>query len=687
VQVHSLLPLVLVAIAVVFVITFVLKSLINIGPTEVGLVNKRFGKQLREGNVIAMNGEAGYQAGLLMPGWRLKLWPIYSVTKYDWVQVPAGEIGVVIAQVGGPLDVGAKSGVYKPEFGDFRDLKVFLDGGGQKGVQRPVLPPGSLVPMHPVGFVVITSQAVYGEVVSQDLPADQNGNLNARSFGLNSEDFRVVSILPQQGSDVMGIVTALEGLPLQRGDIASRLGGYDDIAQMETEQKSDGEIIATLLGTKNQVHNNYQDFQKFLDEGGRIGLQHDPLLYGAYLLNPFLVKVEIVEMTVVEQGEVAVIKSYVGLPTEDTSGEEFKFGTIVRPGHQGIWREVLRTGKYPINPRCYSAVIVPTSILTLNWARATSEAHDLDEGLSAIDAKSREGFEFKIDLQVLIHVPDTLASKVISTVGTMQNLVNEVLQSAVGNYFRNSLQGLEAVKFIETREEVQAAAELYIKEYLSAYNVEVRGVYIQDVVLPEALVTVLKDREIAKQSKETYVQEKDAQDTRKDLERSRGIAEAQADLARSEVQISVTENQAKARTQEAEGEAAFTKTTGEAQADVVKAKGLAEAEATRALGLARAEGYKAQREAIGDQATAAVAVFGEIASGHVKIVPDVLVGNGGSSIDALAASLIPNLGNFGGARNNADTNGKTDTETTDAGASTEERELVTASAAPAADED
>ena len=35
-----------------------------------------------------------------------------------------------------------------------------------------------------------------------------------------------------------------------------------------------------------------------------------------------------------------------GLPTEDTSGEEFKFGSIVKPGHQGIWSEPLRTGKY-----------------------------------------------------------------------------------------------------------------------------------------------------------------------------------------------------------------------------------------------------------------------------------------------------------------------------------------------------
>ena len=56
-------------------------------------------------------------------------------------------------------------------------------------------------------------------------------------------------------------------------------------------------------------------------------------------------------MLVVHQGEVAVIKGFVGLPTPTPRGVEFKFGSIVRPGHRGIWQEPLRTGKYAINPR------------------------------------------------------------------------------------------------------------------------------------------------------------------------------------------------------------------------------------------------------------------------------------------------------------------------------------------------
>lgn len=469
----------------------VVQSLHRIGPTEVGLVTKRFGlKKLTKDSPVAFDGEAGYQAELLMAGLRWKTWLVYSVNKYPWVQVPAGEIGVVIAQVGQPLPIGAKSAVYRKEFANFGNLRSFVQAGGQKGAQRPVLPPGSLVPIHPVGFLVITKSRVYGLPVSPELRAKmgRGGEITPNALGLRPEQLELVRIEPRaQGKDgapvdVVGVVTTYEGDPLPSGDIATRLGGYADIELLEKGEANDAHIIESLLGSKNNLHNNYQDFQAFLESGGHIGLQHDPLMYGAYALNPFLVGVEIVPMLMVKQGQVAVIKAYVGLATIDTSGAEFKFGSLVRPGHRGIWQEPLRTGKYPLNPRCYEAEIVPTAILNLNWADAISEAHQLDAQLQQIVAKSKEGFIFKIDLQVQIHVPDTKAPRVISMVGTMKNLVNEVLQAAVGNHFRDSLQSMPAIRFIETRRQVQEEAFSHIREQLDQYQVETNGVYIQDVI-------------------------------------------------------------------------------------------------------------------------------------------------------------------------------------------------------------
>ena len=657
--------LIIIGIFILVIVAF--KSITVIGPTQIGLVRKNFSfKKLHDDSPIAFNGEAGYQAKLLMPGLRFKLYPVFSVQKFPWVQVPAGEIGVVIAQTGSPLPIGAKSAIYKPIFENFSNVETFLVNKGQKGVQRPVLPPGTLVPIHPVAFLVITSREVFGLPVSPDFATiSRKGGLTPQHFGLNPEQLRVVEISPQGDRDVLGIVTTLEGDPLPSGDIAGRLNGFADVQEKENQDATDAELIDMIIGTKNELHNNYQDFQLFLDNGGKIGLQHDPLLYGAYLLNPFLVRVELVPMLVVNQGEVAVIKGYVGLPTLDTSGVEFKHGSIVRPGHRGIWQEPLRTGKFPINPRCYAAEIVPTSILTLNWSDENSQAHDLDAHLKAINGKSREGFVFSLELQVQIHVPDTKAPKVISMVGTMMNLVNEVLQSAVGNHFRNTLQAAEAVTFIETRQQVQEDALIAVTRHLSNYEVETKGVYIQNVEFPPELVEVLTRREIANQEKATFQEQERAQIVRVQMEKAKGTADMQSSLASAQVKVEISKNEAMAKEAAAGGEAAFISTTGKAEGEKIAAIGLANASAKQAyvlavakgaeaLGLARARGYEEQVRAVGVQTTGLVAVANAISEGKITVMPEILVNGGGGAGEGLAATLMGWLKSMGSDVNSSE---------------------------------
>ncbi|MGA2570058.1 MAG: SPFH domain-containing protein [Terracidiphilus sp.] len=634
-----------IGILVLLFIVLIFKSIYSIGPTQIGLVRKRFGAKLPGDNPVAFKGEAGYQAQLLMPGLRFKFCLIYAVAKHPWVQVPAGQIGVVISQVGEPTPIGAKSGVYKSEFGNFTDVSNFVAHGGQKGVQRPVLSPGMLAPIHPVAFLVITKPQVFGVPISDTYRklAEEKGRLTFEAFGLEERQLEVtrIALRPAESGkvvDMIGIVTALEGQPLPAGAIASRLGTFEDVEALEKKpDTTDFQLIAAILGSKNTLHNNYQDFQQFLDAGGKIGLQHDPLLYGAYNLNPFLVRVEQVPMLVVEQGQVAVIKAYVGLPTQDTSGVGFKFGSLVRPGHQGIWQEALRTGKYPINPRIYDAKVVLTAILKLDWAKDVTGAHGLDARLEPIIAKSNEGFVFSIDLQVLIHVPDTKAPRVISMVGSMENLVNEVLQAAVGNLFRDKIGGMEAIKFIQTRQIVQEEAFEYIQRKLSEYEIETRGVYIQDVIYPAALVTVLTEREVAHQQVETFKMQRQAQDQRIETEKAHGTADMQAQLAQSAVGVDIKRNNAEARKAEADGEAAFIERTGTAQGAQV-----------RAVGLARAEAYRKQVEALGPGATALVNAIEALSRSNVPFMPNTLVTGGGGSVggvlEGLGALLMQKVG-------------------------------------------
>ena len=130
------------ALLTIAVVTLIVlwNSIYSVGPTQVGLVRKRFGKRLPDDNPIAFHNEAGYQAELQMPGLRFRFLPFYAVTKHPWVQVPAGQIGLVIAQIGQPLPIGAKSAVYTHGFGNFTDLNAFVEGvAGPGGLSGAVI--------------------------------------------------------------------------------------------------------------------------------------------------------------------------------------------------------------------------------------------------------------------------------------------------------------------------------------------------------------------------------------------------------------------------------------------------------------------------------------------------------------------------------------------------------------------
>ena len=261
---------------------------------------------------------------------------------------------------------------------------------------------------------------------------------------------------------------------------------------------------------------------------------------------------------------------------------------------------------------------------------------------------------FRIDLQVQIHVPDTRAPKVISMVGTMQNLVNEVLQAAVGNHFRNTLQSLEAVRFIETRHEVQASAFEAITAYLAAYDVETRGVYIQDVEFPDELVAG------ADQARDREPGEGDVRRAgaggdrpRRDGEGARARPTCRRSSRSRQVGIEIKNNEAQAREAQARGEAAYVELTGRAEATKTEAIGLAEAKATEALGSRAGGGLRgADRRRSARRATALVAVANAVAEGHITVVPEVLVtGGGGGALDGLAATLMRTFGNGSGGAN------------------------------------
>ena len=216
----------------------------------------------------------------------------------------------------------------------------------------------------------------------------------------------------------------------------------------------------------------------------------------------------------------------VGASSADVSGASFTQGNLVKKGDKGVWVEPLYPGKHPLNSQIMKMALVPTTNIVLNWAQRT-ESHKYDEKLSSITVRSKDGFSFNLDVSQIIHVGALDAPKVISRVGSMQNLVDHVLEPTVGNYFRNSAQQVTVLEFLSARTDRQREAWEAIRQALAAYDVECIDTLIGDIVPPAELMKTQTDRKIADELQRTFDAQREAQVRRQQLERETAIANLQ----------------------------------------------------------------------------------------------------------------------------------------------------------------
>jgi uncharacterized membrane protein YqiK len=569
----------------------VLCGMVIIPEDRIGLITKKFvlfgaNKELPDGRFIALNGEAGFQVDPLAPGLYWGYWPWqYSIQLQEFITVPRGKIGLLIAKDGSPLQMGRilARGV---DCDDFQDGRKFLMNGGQKGKQTKYLNTG-----------VYRINTLLFEVLFADLTIIQEG--------------------------AVGIITTQDGNPLEASNIA---------------------------GKPVEGHNNFQDFDTFLEKGGSRGLQTQFILAGSYTLNPWAVSMESVPMTEIPIGNVGIVISYVGEEGEDITGSDFKHGNIVSKGQKGVWNTPLDPGKYPINPYTTKIQTVPTTNLVLNWANARTESHNLDKNLNTITVRSKDGFPFNLDVSQIIHIPSTEAPKVIARFGSVLNLVSQVLEPTIGNYFRNSAQDSDVIAFLTTRQQRQDAAKEKISDVLKEYNVHAVDTLIGDIVPPAELMKTLTDRKIAQEEEKTFETQMNAQKVKQKLASETALANMQGEIVSAQQSVQIAERKAESKVKETEGiaksielnaqaEATSTKLRAEAKAYETEQVGKAEAVKIESIGNATAEAYRKQVDAMGSDNFSKFKITEEIGKNGIKIIPEILISGGEGNANPISGLL------------------------------------------------
>lgn len=534
---------------------------VTISADEVGLVEAKDGQPLplgqNFGRVVECNnfqdaqafisngGQQGKQLAIIPPGNYDINTELFKVHNVPAINIPSGEIGLVLAQDGAlrsPGQILSKT----VECNNFQDAEAFISNGGQKGKQRGILTSGTYR-INTELFTVITSK-------------------NASKHGIKPENLKVYTV----ESDKIGIVTTFDGKSLSNGSIA-----------------------APIINGQNK----FQDAQQFIDAGGYRGLQEEVLEEGSWNLNPWFVKVEQTSLTNIKAGTVGVVISNIGdvMEQEAERGDRAEFN-ITPKGYKGIEKTPLEAGKHSINTRVKSIEIVPAHEITLDWTNADKLATNYDSNLKTLKLRSKDGFSFQLEVTQVINIASDDAPKMISRVGSpavnkfiqavekieaisqfaeegvkyssIQNLVTRVLEPMIGNYFRNSAQDYDALDFLERRNEIQEEATVHIKNALDAYGVQAVGTFINEVDLPDELEEPVKAQKIAKIERDKLIEEQETEKERQKLIKTQEwtktipdliTAKNNREIAEEETKVQQLQNNENLRRQEKENDIEITR--------------------------------------------------------------------------------------------------------------------------------
>jgi uncharacterized membrane protein YqiK len=255
--------------------------------------------------------------------------------------------------------------------------------------------------------------------------------------------------------------------------------------------------------------------------------------------------------------------------------------------------------------------------------------------------RSKDGFSFNLDVSQIIHVAALDAPKVISRVGSVQNLVDHVLQPIVGNYFRNSAQSYTVLDFLTARSERQAEAAAHIQKAVLAYDVQAIDTLIGDITPPAELMATQTDRKIAEEQRKTYEVQQLAQAQRQKLVKETAVADIQKDVVKAQQGVSIAELEASARVKQAAGEAESLRLRAASESDAARLRASGDAEAIQKTGETRAAAYAAGVAALGPRGFTALQLMQIVGEKSVRVVPDVAVsGNGSGLAEGLLGMLL-----------------------------------------------
>ncbi len=314
-----------------------------------------------------------------------------------------------------------------------------------------------------------------------------------------------------------------------------------------------GDEVAVLIRKTGTNLNSGQVIA--LDENQK-GIQLDVLAEGRYFKNPYTWSWKIHRILDVPAGKLGVMTRLYG--------EELPPGKIIAEENQrGIMQEILRPGKYRVNPYAYHVAMfdaisinpghvgVVTTLTgkdVLNNELAEDErntfmvqeelkgvsgrlldpgSHYLNpymynivevntqsqrfemSGVDVINFLTLDGFGVTVEGTIEFGIERNEAAFLTHRVGDMDDIIKKIILPRARGFSRIEGSKHPAVNFIvgETRQKFQSDLESHLRAKSKGWGVDIKSVLVRKIIVPDEIASINRDRELAVQDAAKYDQQ------------------------------------------------------------------------------------------------------------------------------------------------------------------------------------
>ena len=345
------------------------------------------------------------------------------------------------------------------------------------------------------------------------------------------------------------------------------------------------DIPAGKLGVLTRLYGRDLEPNQIIANPAGKGILADVLSPGKYRINPYAYRVDLFDAITIRPGFVGVVTSLVGDDVLTTASTNKPNGFLVDKGMKGVLPAVLDPGTYYLNP-----YLVSVAEVNLQSQRFEMSGND------AINFLTMDGFSVMVEGTIEFALQGEKAALITHRVGDMSDIIKKVILPRARGFSRIEGSKHPATTFIvgETRQQFQKDLEMHLRNTCDQWGVSIRSVLIRNITPPEAISSIIRDREVAVQESHKYDQEISQANSKAELVRQEMLAQQSGEkvgadtvrirsviAAQQEQEVRVVQANRELEVARIENEAAIAQAKAvmfkaEAEAAVVRMQNLAE---------------------------------------------------------------------------------------------------------------